>query len=125
MNVVSHYTLGNVYAVLMEYNKSIDSFHEAVTIQDDLEWVKKRKAAVKVTKGSSKNMKYEFFVIVPVPQKAGDGPGSSTQQTSEYSGGTEILSDPARLLVSHEHQAILRPSSVGISGNLCSFISDN
>ena len=49
MNVVSHYTLGNVYAVLMEYNKSIDSFHEAVTIQDDLEWVKKRKAAVKVT----------------------------------------------------------------------------
>ena len=54
MNVVSHYTLGNVYAVLMEYNKSIDSFHEAVTIQDDLEWVKKRKAAVKVTSGSTK-----------------------------------------------------------------------
>ena len=48
MNVVSHYTLGNVYAVLMQYNKSIDSFHQAVTIQDDLEWVKKRKAAVKV-----------------------------------------------------------------------------
>ena len=48
LNVVSHYTLGNVYAVLMQYNKSIDSFHQAVTIQDDLEWVKKRKAAVKV-----------------------------------------------------------------------------
>ena len=32
MNVVSHYTLGNVYAVLMEYNKSIDSFHEAVNL---------------------------------------------------------------------------------------------
>ena len=47
LNVVSHYTLGNVYAVLMQYNKSIDSFHQAVTIQDDLEWVKKRKAAVK------------------------------------------------------------------------------
>ena len=53
MNVVSFYTLGNVYAVLMEYNKSIDSFHEAVTIQDDLEWVKKRKAAVKVNSGST------------------------------------------------------------------------
>ena len=50
LNVVSHYTLGNVYAVLMQYNKSIDSFHQAVTIQDDLEWVKKRKAAVKCHK---------------------------------------------------------------------------
>ena len=46
LNVVSHYTLGNVYAVLMQYNKSVDSFHQAVTILDELDWVKKRKAAV-------------------------------------------------------------------------------
>ena len=49
LNVVSHYTLGNVYAVLMQYNKSIDSFHQAVVIQEDLDWVKKRKAAVQVS----------------------------------------------------------------------------
>jgi len=45
-NVVIHYTLGNVWAVLMQYNKSINSFSNAVNILDDLEWVKKRKAAV-------------------------------------------------------------------------------
>jgi len=45
-NVVIHYTLGNVFAVLMQYNKSIESFGNAVNILDDLEWVKKRKAAV-------------------------------------------------------------------------------
>ena len=48
-NVVSHYTLGNVYAVLMQYNKSVESFDRAVTILDDLDWVKKRKAAVQVS----------------------------------------------------------------------------
>ena len=47
-NVVIHYTLGNVWAVLMQYNKSINSFSNAVNILDDLEWVKKRKAAVEV-----------------------------------------------------------------------------
>ena len=45
-DVVGHYTLGNVFAVLMQYNKSIESFNRAVILQDDLEWVKKRRAAV-------------------------------------------------------------------------------
>ena len=48
MNSVSHYTLGNVYAVLMQYNKSIESFDYALRLSDNLSWVKKRRAAVMV-----------------------------------------------------------------------------
>jgi len=44
---VGHYTLGNVYAVLMQFNKSIASFDYALRITPDLPWVEKRKAAVK------------------------------------------------------------------------------
>lgn len=44
---VGHYTLGNVYAVLMQFNKSIASFDYALRITPDLPWVKKRRAAVK------------------------------------------------------------------------------
>jgi len=46
MNSVAHYTLGNVYAVLMQYNKSIESFDYALRLSDNLLWVKKRRAAV-------------------------------------------------------------------------------
>ena len=68
LSVVGHYTLGNVYAVLMQYNKSIDSFHHAVTIQDDLEWVKKRKAAVKVWQSSENNCQHICILFTfPVP----------------------------------------------------------
>merc|ERR1719400_2394868 len=44
---VGHYTLGNVYAVLMQFNKSIASFDYALRITPDLPWVEKRRAAVK------------------------------------------------------------------------------
>jgi len=46
LNSVSHYTLGNVYASLLQYNKSIESFDYAVRLSENLEWVKKRRAAV-------------------------------------------------------------------------------
>ena len=48
LNSVAHYTLGNVYAVLMQYNKSIESFDYALRLSDNLPWVKKRRAAVMV-----------------------------------------------------------------------------
>ena len=48
MNSVAHYTLGNVYAVLMQYNKSIESFDYALRLSDNLPWVEKRRAAVMV-----------------------------------------------------------------------------
>ena len=52
-NIVGHYTLGNVFAVLMQYNKSIQHFDMAVSLsgdKEDLEWVRKRGAAVKCHK---------------------------------------------------------------------------
>ena len=48
MNSVAHYTLGNVYAVLTQYNKSIESFDYALWLSDNLPWVEKRRAAVMV-----------------------------------------------------------------------------
>ena len=46
-NSVSHYTLGNIYAVLMHYNKSVSSFTYAHRLSPDLPWIEKRLAAVK------------------------------------------------------------------------------
>merc|ERR1719474_439791 len=46
LNSVAHYTLGNVYAVLMQYNKSVESFDYALRLSDNLPWVRKRRAAV-------------------------------------------------------------------------------
>jgi len=46
LNSAAHYTLGNVYASLMKYNKSIQSFDYALMLSDNLLWVKKRRAAV-------------------------------------------------------------------------------
>ena len=63
-NVVSHYTLGNVYAVLMQYNKSVESFDRAVTILDDLDWVKKRKAAVQVSILSILSIQYLLICVL-------------------------------------------------------------
>ena len=65
-NVVSHYTLGNVYAVLMQYNKSVESFDRAVTILDDLDWVKKRKAAVQVSTLSTLSIHFLICVLFSV-----------------------------------------------------------
>ena len=48
LNSVAHYTLGNVYAVLMQYNKSVESFDYALRLSDNLPWVRKRRAAVLV-----------------------------------------------------------------------------
>ena len=48
MNSVAHYTLGNVYAVLTQYNKSIESFDYALRLSNNLPWVEKRRAAVMV-----------------------------------------------------------------------------
>ena len=48
MNSVAHYTLGNVYAVLTKFNKSIESFDYALRLSDNLPWVEKRRAAVMV-----------------------------------------------------------------------------
>ena len=46
-NAVAHYTLANVFAVLMKYNSSIQHFDTALRLKSDLDWVKKRSAAVK------------------------------------------------------------------------------
>jgi len=46
-NSVSHYTLGNIYAALMHYNKSVSSFTYAQRLSPDLPWIEKRLAAVK------------------------------------------------------------------------------
>lgn len=46
MSSVAHYTVGNVYAVLMMYNKSVQSFDHAISLSQDLDWVKRRRAAV-------------------------------------------------------------------------------
>ena len=48
MNSVAHYTLGNVYAVLTQYNKSIESFDFALRLSNNLPLVERRHAAVMV-----------------------------------------------------------------------------
>ena len=73
LSPVAHYTVGNVYvsiirgistlntiispvqAVLMMYNKSVESFDHAISLSQDLDWVKKRRAAVLVTMESQNN----------------------------------------------------------------------
>jgi tetratricopeptide (TPR) repeat protein len=44
---VNHFTLGNIYAVLAEYNKSIVCFENTLKIQPDFEAAAKRRHAVK------------------------------------------------------------------------------
>ncbi|ELU07397.1 hypothetical protein CAPTEDRAFT_113465 [Capitella teleta] len=44
---VNHFTLGNIYAVLAEYNKSIICFENTLKIQPDFQAAAKRKHAVK------------------------------------------------------------------------------
>ena len=73
LSPVAHYTVGNVYvsiirgfsslntlispvqAVLMMYNKSVESFDHAISLSQDLDWVKKRRAAVLVRMDSQNN----------------------------------------------------------------------
>ena len=48
-SAVAHYTLGNVYAVLMQYNKSVQSFDLSLQLGERLPWVEQRRAAVVVS----------------------------------------------------------------------------
>ena len=72
LSSVAHYTVGNVYvsmteitdfrltssvqAVLMMYNKSVQSFDHAISLSHDLDWVKRRRAAVLVVTVSQETL---------------------------------------------------------------------
>ncbi|XP_022250210.1 tetratricopeptide repeat protein 17-like [Limulus polyphemus] len=45
-NAISHYTLGNIYAVLADYNKSVVSFENALKVQPDFKNVEQHLHAV-------------------------------------------------------------------------------
>ena len=76
LNSVGHYTLGNVYAVLMQYNKSVESFDYALRLSDNLSWVKKRRAAVLVHTFIFEVSK--LFILISVPPEIRKNPRKST-----------------------------------------------
>ena len=91
----------------MMYNKSVQSFDHAISLSQDLDWVKRRRAAVLVRKWSGWR---EDNFAVPVSQETRDGFRIPTFQASEDSGGTEDLPVWALSLEQDELKTEHRPS---------------